>query len=468
MPFSDRHLNTVVSVRIGRETLKVVLAAMAAALLAAPAHAAVIITSQTPSKGTVGSLLHVEGTGCKAPPGSSAGTFQVENGSGVEFVFDSDANGNFSFDYPVPPAEAGQQTADSTYPTEIFCRSLNRTSESATFEITGPTFVLNPARAKVGELVRVEGQGCVQDGDGADDGLFFLNGKQIRSFKADTRFAFSFAFRVPELKASRRYIAQVNCLIQRIESASGEGAQRAVVPTLLTVAPGGVATQPTGDAAAESSVPILPIVGGLAGLVLIGVGVGIVRRRRPDEPSTKDDFEPLAEPWPVFTAAPDPEPEPEPEVLVAEPEPEPEPEPAEEVEVEEEVEEEEEERPRRLLPLRAERIEEIDYAELARAADARRELDDAERYRPRDLRPRRAPLRATIEHVAEPEPEPTPEPEVVAVLPEVATEPPRYEEFEAYDDEYFGEWHDEWDDLALEDEEFEPLILQRPLRAPGR
>ncbi|HVT77052.1 MAG TPA: hypothetical protein VHD87_08485, partial [Acidimicrobiales bacterium] len=193
--------------------------------------AAVRITRQTPTSGPVGTNIHVEGTGC-----AGGGSFEVTNGSGEQFAFSSAPDGSFSFDYAVPPAEAGDQSPDSVYETDLTCNDTNRTVQGSTFEITGPVFTLSPASAPVGAAVHVVGHGCVQDGFGADDGQLLVDGKPVRTFKADEHYAFHFTFPVPEgLTVDRKYVVQVNCLIQRLESAAGEGGQRYVSPALLLV-----------------------------------------------------------------------------------------------------------------------------------------------------------------------------------------------------------------------------------------
>src|SRR5689334_8870169 len=93
-----------------------------ATVLPTGAHAATAtrITRLTPSSGPIGTKVHVEGTGCP-----SAGTFEVSNGSGVQFGFTGKGDGTFAFDYPVPPAEAGDQSPESSYNTDLFCSATN-------------------------------------------------------------------------------------------------------------------------------------------------------------------------------------------------------------------------------------------------------------------------------------------------------------------------------------------------------
>ncbi|HUR77450.1 MAG TPA: S9 family peptidase [Acidimicrobiales bacterium] len=328
--------------------LSVVVVACAAVVVhAIAAHGTTRIVRQEPTKGTVGSAIHVEGTGCPPPAGTTkAGTFLISNGTGVEFEFEATPEGNFSFDYEVPPAEAGEQHEDSKYETKLFCRSTNRSVTGPRFEITGPVFTLRPDHAPLGAPVRVVGTGCVQDGSGADDAVLLVDGENVRTFKATERFDFDFTFRVPEkLTAERRYVVQIDCLIQRLESAAGEGGQRFIVPALLFATAPAPATVPvrTVPTTARPAPPYEPdtnylpmILAALGAAIAVAAFVTLARRRlrnRPVEPlhsellvmSTEED---------LLQTSPKPEDGPEPE-------PEPEAEPS---------------RPTRPAPLRAERV----------------------------------------------------------------------------------------------------------------
>ena len=252
------------------------------------ARAATTITTQTPSSGPVGSMIHVEGRGCPAAPGQAAGTYRVDNGSGVDFQFNSDSSGAFSFDYPVPPAEAGDQTTNSVYSTYLHCNASGADVAGAKFSITGPVFSL-PTAARVGELVKVTGHGCVHDDSADADGILLVNGTQVATIKARDDYTFDVAFRVPELLRNRRFVVQVNCLIQRLESAAGDGGQRSVVPALLLIEPDlspvtSAATTPTPTSHHSGGVPLAPlVVAALLLLALAGVAVGRRRRHAPVE-----------------------------------------------------------------------------------------------------------------------------------------------------------------------------------------
>jgi oligopeptidase B len=247
------------------------------------------ITKQTPTSGPVESVIHVEGNGC-----TGGGSFQVSNGSGVQFGFTSNADGTFAFDYTVPPAEAGDQTDNSTYDTDLFCNSTNRHTKGTRFEITGPVFTLTPSTAPVGATVRVAGRGCVQDGAGSDDGVLLVDGNNVRTFKATGDFKFDFTFVVPHLTADRKYVVQIDCLIQRLESAAGDGGQRFVSPAVLLVSGGSASsTPPTTEAKhTKTTSNTKTLREGLAGLVVVVLlaALALMFRRRP---------KPVAVPVPV-------------------------------------------------------------------------------------------------------------------------------------------------------------------------
>ncbi|MEY2474123.1 MAG: oligopeptidase [Actinomycetota bacterium] len=267
--------------RRARILIAVVAAAAAVTVPARAAAPGARITKLTPTSGPVGSVVHVEGNGC-----AGNGTFEVSNGNGEQFDFTSAPDGTFAFDYKVPPAEAGDQTENSMYDTSLFCAATNRTAKGPKFEITGPVFTLKPPSAPVGASVRVVGQGCVQDGAGPDDGVLLVDGKQLRTFKAEGDFSFDFTFVVPELTVDRKYVVQINCLIQRLESAAGDGGQRFISPGLLLVTSGAVATTPTTTsrpvrrAKPSSSKPWGLLLSAIAAAVAVTALVVTVRRRQ--------------------------------------------------------------------------------------------------------------------------------------------------------------------------------------------
>jgi oligopeptidase B len=374
-----------------------VLIAAVMVLLPGDARAAATtrITKLTPTSGPIGSKIHVEGTGC-----TTGGTFEVSNGSGVQFDFTGHPDGAFAFDYPVPPAEAGDQSPESVYDTDLYCRETNRHVNGARFQITGPTYTLRPTSAPPGATVRVIGSGCVQDGGGTDDGFILIDGKQLRTFKANGEFGFDFTFTVPALAADRKYVVQINCLIQRLESAAGDGGQRFVVPTLLLVTSGSSSGQapPTTVKATEPAATSNAQRAALSAVTLFVLFAALVfglRRRRQVR-----EREPVPEPLPAPTPAPAPVPVPLPAEFAYEAEPEAEPEPEPEPEAEPLLDEETERELRAAEERLAQETAEREAAEAeARAAAERLAAEHAAREEAERVAAE-AEARAEAEHAA--------------------------------------------------------------------
>ncbi len=285
---------------------------------ASPAFAAAKITKQTPAKGPAGTLLHVEGTGCPPPsPGNPSGTFELLNFTGITLSFTSKADGSFAFDYRVLPTEAGQQNDESSYPSELFCASTNKTVSGPNFAITGPTFTLTPATATRGETVRIKGIGCVQDGPPSEDAAILVAGNEVKRFKVAADFSFSTTFTVPdELAEDREHIVQVDCLIQRLESAAGVGAQRALGAQLLLVEPGAVVpaptttTEPPKTESNDVPAPLLAAAG-VAALAVLAFTIARLRRREAAIPEpvmlSQEDHDAASQVREVSVPAPEPE-----------------------------------------------------------------------------------------------------------------------------------------------------------------
>ncbi len=210
-----------------------------------PAHAAVSFTL-APTSGPVGSSIHVTGAGCPLGPQPENISFSVDNGPGRSALYPSAPDGSFAFDYTVPEARAGEQSEDSSYPTTLLCLSTNEQLGGANFTITGPTVTATPTAAVAGSTVGVTGQGCVQDGDGANDARVAFDGQQITTFKAQDNASFSFGFTVPDASAGAHTLS-VDCLIQQLASPSGAGGQRRT--TTIGFAISGNATTATTQAA---------------------------------------------------------------------------------------------------------------------------------------------------------------------------------------------------------------------------
>jgi hypothetical protein len=208
----------------GRRAAATIVGVVAALLVpAATAQAQAAPTYEiAPTSGPIGTILHVTGTGCPPTAGSDL-TFTVVNGPGRSQLFESAPDGSFSFDYPVPPARAGDQNDESTYETSLFCLSSGVSVTGPSFTITGPIYSVVPASAPAGATVTVSGLGCFHDDNAATDGTFvFAAGQPPVAFDSAVDHTFSFQAVVPALPPGD-YVTQVTCLSRALQSPAGPG-----------------------------------------------------------------------------------------------------------------------------------------------------------------------------------------------------------------------------------------------------
>lgn len=208
----------------------------------------------TPASGPVGTTIHVTGTGC--PPQDPATdedlTFTLLNGPGRSAVYPSNPDGSFAFDYVIPPARAGEQEPDNTYPTSLTCLSTDQNVESGEFTITGPEYEFAPPSAGAGQTVQVSGLGCVNDDNAEQDGTFSFEGQPPVPFRAGDDYRFSFQFTVPSVPAGE-YGTSVTCLSQQLQSPAGAGGEQLTGTRTFTVLSAGTTAPPEPTAPLETA-----------------------------------------------------------------------------------------------------------------------------------------------------------------------------------------------------------------------